>query len=48
MGAVNPRQVAAATLRGVLEMIDAGQLEASTAERAYIAGSLEGLETLEL
>lgn len=35
----------AADLRAVLDMIDGGTLEASDAERAFIAGALSAVES---
>ncbi|GAA1340468.1 hypothetical protein [Arthrobacter roseus] len=36
----------AEALERVLEQIDAGQLEATTAQRAYIAGALDALRSM--
>jgi hypothetical protein len=38
------RAEAAAQLRAVLAAIDAGEVEATDMQRAYIAGTLHGLE----
>jgi len=35
---------AAAAVRGVLAAVDAGEVEATSAERAYLAGALDVLE----
>lgn len=40
------QQRAAAQLREVIQLIDAGQLEATKAERAFIAGSILTAESL--
>ena len=39
-------ETSAASLRAVIEEIDAGGLEASESERAYLAGSVETLERI--
>ena len=40
----NGRETAAEALQRVLEQIDAGEIEATDAERAYIAGAVDANE----
>lgn len=37
-------RLAAVTLRGILAAVDAGEVEASTAERAHLAGAADALD----